>query len=155
MNSTIGTPSYSRWKVSPSTSTKRSKYWGYTPKLELLSSRSFALLLHHVSCSTLTDPSRFWLPHFLEHTYIALRFIPQRDFERRAPLRITPKPDIINRVFMVFKGVSSETVSEWSASRLRGEKDVSWWTDEVGVELEKALDPSLYRVLEWGGMEGV
>lgn len=76
--------------------------------------------------------------------------------EHRAPLHITPKPDVVTRVFMVFKGVSSETlVGGWSASQLRGEKDVSWWVGEVGVDREKALDTGLYRVLEWGGMEGV
>jgi hypothetical protein len=30
---------------------------------------------------------------------------------------------------------------------------VDWWKDVVGVDLDQALDVSLYRVLEWGGME--
>ena len=64
---------------------------------------------------------------------------------------IIPKPHVVTRVFMLFKGVVE--VAEWSNAAARASKDVSWWQTLVGVDLDRALDPRLYRVLEWGGME--
>ncbi|KAJ7077096.1 hypothetical protein C8R44DRAFT_896391 [Mycena epipterygia] len=39
------------------------------------------------------------------HTHVALRFVPQAASEHAARLEITPAPDVITRVFMIFKGV--------------------------------------------------
>jgi hypothetical protein len=36
---------------------------------------------------------------------------------------------------------------------MQAEKDVVWWADVVGVDLARAGDAALFRVLEWGGME--
>lgn len=30
---------------------------------------------------------------------------------------------------------------------------VEWWKDVVGADIERASDVSLFRVLEWDGME--
>jgi len=67
---------------------------------------------------------------------------------------INPKPDVVTRVFMLFKGLTEDRVKlEWPNAAACAEKDVGWWKDVVGVDLEHALDPTLLRVLEWGGME--
>jgi len=96
----------------------------------------------------------FWLPFFLKHKYISLRFVPQAAFERVAPLDISPKPDVVTRVFMLFKAVSEDVLeSKWPCAIARAGDDVGWWTDVVGVNLDQALDSRLFRVLEWGGME--
>ncbi|KAG1888813.1 hypothetical protein F4604DRAFT_1950600 [Suillus subluteus] len=78
----------------------------------------------------------YWLPSILKHEYIALRFVPQAAYESAASLHISPQPDVVTRIFMLFK-----------------EKDVAWWVDVVGVDPARAGDATLFRVLEWGGME--
>jgi hypothetical protein len=96
----------------------------------------------------------YWLPHFLEHKHIALRFIPQESFEHSAPLTITPTPDVITRVFMLFKGVSCEDLGRWTNAIARAQESVDLWRDVVGIaDLNRLGDKSLFRVLEWGGME--
>ncbi|KAG2081102.1 hypothetical protein BD769DRAFT_1621490 [Suillus cothurnatus] len=95
----------------------------------------------------------YWLPSILKHEYIALRFVPQPAYERAASLSISPQPDVVTRVFMLFRGVRKEHLADWSNAQVQAEKDVAWWADVVGVDLARAGDVALFRVLEWGGME--
>jgi hypothetical protein len=100
----------------------------------------------------------------LKHEHIALRFLPQSAYERAARLDAVPSPDVVTRVFMLFKGVTEDELPLWEKAQIRAQiagaagpgrrrRAVSWWTDVVGVDVERALDVGLYRVLEWGGME--
>ncbi|KAG1742153.1 hypothetical protein EDB19DRAFT_1907619 [Suillus lakei] len=95
----------------------------------------------------------YWLPYILKHEYIALRFVPQSAYERAASLNISPQPDVVTRVFMLFRGISEEHLENWSNAQMQAEKDVTWWVDVVGVDPARAGDVALFRVLEWGGME--
>lgn len=95
--------------------------------------------------------NRFWLPSFLKHSHIALRFIPQADYSRIAPLDISPEPDVVTRIFMLFKGVSDPEV--WPHARRRALEDVSFWANVVGVDVAAALNKDLSRVLEWGAID--
>lgn len=95
----------------------------------------------------------YWLPSILKHEYIALRFFPQLAYERAAPLSLSPQPDIVTRVFMLFRGIRKEHLADWPNARMQAGKDVAWWADVVGVDLARASDTALFRVLEWGGME--
>ncbi|KAF8676591.1 Ubiquitin-like protein [Rhizoctonia solani] len=95
----------------------------------------------------------YWLPSLSRHTYVALRFLPQEEYEKAAPLNITPAPEVITRVFMLFRGVEESQVEFWSDAAGMACQDVTVWRDVVGVDIEKTLNRSLYRVLEWGGME--
>ncbi|KAH7904599.1 hypothetical protein BJ138DRAFT_1166267 [Hygrophoropsis aurantiaca] len=95
----------------------------------------------------------YWLPDIIKHTHVALRFIPQAAYERAAPLRISPQPNIVTRIFMLFKGVPEKDLSEWPGAAKKAEENVGWWSDVVGVNLALALDSSAFRALEWGGME--
>ncbi|KAG1844194.1 hypothetical protein DFJ58DRAFT_706605 [Suillus subalutaceus] len=95
----------------------------------------------------------YWLPDILKHEYIALRFVPQSAYERAASLNISPQPDVVTRVFMLFRGIPKEHLVNWSNAQMQAEKDVAWWVDVVGVDLARAGDMALFRVLEWGGME--
>ncbi|KAG8933242.1 hypothetical protein FRC01_010231 [Tulasnella sp. 417] len=97
----------------------------------------------------------YWLPCFMKHTYVALRFIPQIGFEEVAPLEVEPKPDVVARIFMLFQPVMASQLDEWSQASDRAVKDPSFWRDVVGIDIEKQKDPSLFRVVEWGGMEAV
>ncbi|KIK33074.1 hypothetical protein CY34DRAFT_18617 [Suillus luteus UH-Slu-Lm8-n1] len=95
----------------------------------------------------------YWLPSFLKHEYIALRFIPQAAYERAASLSISPKPDVVTRVSMLFKGIPKEHLANWTNAQMQAERDVGWWVDVVGVDPVRAGDVTLFRVLEWGGTE--
>ena len=88
----------------------------------------------------------------MKHTHVALRFVPQAEYEQAARLIITPTPDIVIRVFMVFCGVEDD-IREWTSAVERAEEDVMFWRDVVGIDVKAAQDVSLFRVLEWGGME--
>lgn len=91
----------------------------------------------------------------MKHTYIALRFIPQMAFEEAAPLEVTPKPDVVTRVFMLFQPVPAAHIDEWAQASDRAVKDPAFWRDVVGIDEAKMKDPSLFKVVEWGGMEAV
>lgn len=95
----------------------------------------------------------YWLPSILKHSHIALRFLPQRDYEQAAKLSVKPAPDVVTRVFMLFRGVKDAELDDWSDAAARAGDSVDFWRDVVGVDLDAALDNSLFRVLEWGGME--
>ncbi|KAG8911027.1 hypothetical protein FRC01_005972 [Tulasnella sp. 417] len=95
----------------------------------------------------------YWLPSFLKHEFLALRFIPQVDYEASAPLDFDPKPDVVTRVFMLFEGVPTDRLAEWEEARQRSSADVNMWKGIVGVEDTRQRDQNLFRVLEWGGME--
>jgi hypothetical protein len=68
---------------------------------------------------------------------------------------VSPTPDVVTRVFMLFRGVASADVQLWkSASALTSVvDDAASWTQVVGVDAARAHDVRLFRVLEWGGME--
>jgi hypothetical protein len=98
---------------------------------------------------------RYWLPSLLKHEYIALRFITQESYEKAAQMLISPAPDVVTRVFMLFRGVPADDVGLWEAAagRATAEDGATFWTKVVGVDAVRASDRTLFRVLEWGGME--
>ncbi|KAG9079764.1 hypothetical protein FS749_008251 [Ceratobasidium sp. UAMH 11750] len=100
-------------------------------------------------CSFIT----YWLPHLQRHKHVALRFLTQAEYETAAPLSITPAPDVTTRVFMLFRGVEESELGAWVEAIAESAKDPSAWRDVVGVDIEKAGNEGLFRVLEWGGME--
>ena len=90
----------------------------------------------------------------LKHKYIALRFVPQSAYERAAPLKILPAPDIVTRVFMLFNGLDEgPLLSDWPQARGRAHRSADFWKGVVGINCERSMNESLFRVLEWGGME--
>ncbi|GAA5970231.1 hypothetical protein JCM11641_001628 [Rhodosporidiobolus odoratus] len=110
-----------------------------------------ALSLH---TSARSDCITHWLPSFSRiqqsGKHIAFRFLPREEYEQAAKLAISPAPDVVTRVFMLFKGVQ-----DGEGWRNAAEVD---WMKGVGVEVEKVEDEKvedekLFRVLEWGGME--
>ncbi|KAI9453251.1 hypothetical protein BJY52DRAFT_1289875 [Lactarius psammicola] len=97
----------------------------------------------------------YWLPDMLKHEYVALRFVAQDAYERAAPMHITPAPDVVTRVFMLFRGVPAGDLGLWetASARAAGSDGARLWADVVGVDAARAADSGLFRVLEWGGME--
>ncbi|CAE6458904.1 unnamed protein product [Rhizoctonia solani] len=108
-----------------------------------------ALLAMELHTEARTSFITYWLPNLSKHTHIALRFLPQDQYEESAPLCITPAPDITTRVFMLFMGVEESNLGAWEAAKVPVEE----WSRIVGVDKVKAKDANLFRVLEWGGME--
>jgi len=98
---------------------------------------------------------RYWLPSLLKHEYIALRFVAQASYEKAAQMSISPAPDVVTRVFMLFRGVRPDDVDLWApaAARATAEDGATFWTEVVGIDAARASDRALFRVLEWGGME--
>ncbi|KAF6748197.1 ubiquitin-domain-containing protein [Ephemerocybe angulata] len=94
----------------------------------------------------------YWLPSLLKHKHIALRFLPQSTYEHAAPLEVDPAPDVVARIFMLFKGVQEKELGAWAGACEQAE-DSSRWVDVVGVDIRKLQDKALFRVIEWGGME--
>jgi hypothetical protein len=56
-------------------------------------------------------------------------------------------------VFMIFKGVGIGDKDNWADAAKLAEVNVDMWKDVVGIDEKKVHDRSLFRVLEWGGME--
>ena len=97
---------------------------------------------------------RYWLPSFLRHEYVALRFVPQESYEQAAPMSISSPPDVIVRIFMIFRGVTADELHAWTEAQDRVQENVGRWRAVVGLPDDDRLqDKSLFRVLEWGGME--
>lgn len=49
----------------------------------------------------------FWLPRMQDQPYYFISFMPQADFDRYAPLNVSPKPDTVIRVFMDYEGLNA------------------------------------------------
>jgi hypothetical protein len=56
---------------------------------------------------------------------------------------------------MLFRGVTESDFAAWPNALARATEDVETWERVIGVDVEKAVDERLFRVLEWGGMEVV
>ncbi|KAJ7138842.1 hypothetical protein C8R46DRAFT_1200928 [Mycena filopes] len=93
----------------------------------------------------------YWLPSFLKHKHVVLRFVPQAAYKASAALDISPAPDVVTRVFMLFKGITDDVLDGWSEAD--AVNDGERWRQVVGVDVERTADATLFRVLEWGGME--
>jgi len=97
----------------------------------------------------------YWLPELLKHEYVAVRFLPQASYEKAAEMRVSPAPDVVTRIFMLFRGVAEDDLGLWSeaAARATAEDGATFWAQVVGVDAVRTSDDGLFRVLEWGGME--
>jgi len=72
-------------------------------------------------------------------------------------MRISPTPDVVTRVFMLFRGVALGDLGLWEQAAARAavaaEDGATFWAQVVGVDAGRASDRGLFHVLEWGGME--
>lgn len=98
--------------------------------------------------------NRFWLPLFVKYEYVALRFLEQSSYESAARLDITPKPDIVTRIFMLFRGVGTQDLALWAEAEERVKTmSIDTWRSIVGINADGMHYDGIFRVLEWGGME--
>ncbi|KAK0184726.1 hypothetical protein F5146DRAFT_1073457 [Armillaria mellea] len=122
-----------------------------TSKTALYLDKALTTLGLHVEART--SFITYWLPSILKHDYVALRFLPQASYAHAAPLDVEPKPDVVTRVFMLFKRVCEDELDEWEGAASRASENVDTWKDVVGVDVDGMKNEALFRVLEWGGME--
>ncbi|KAJ3514856.1 hypothetical protein NMY22_g14608 [Coprinellus aureogranulatus] len=81
----------------------------------------------------------YWLPAFLKHQHIALRFLPQVAYEKAAPLEVTPAPDVTVRIFMLFKGLKQEDLGgHWAAAMAAAKGDTIQWKNIVGLAFQRS-----------------
>lgn len=73
----------------------------------------------------------FWLPRLPKTPYVFITFVPQKYFDRDAPLTISPKPDTVTRVFMEYRGMETKE-------------------NVVPLALPKIVRKG-FTVVEWGG----
>ncbi len=124
------------------------------PFIELLPYIDGVLKSLSLHTSARNDFITYWLPTLSKKPYVALRFLPQAVYERAAELEVTPTPDVVTRVFMLFRGVSGEEAesASWQPARDRSTSVAVDWPSVVGVQVD-AWDNNRFRVLEWGAME--
>lgn len=69
----------------------------------------------------------------MKHKDIALRFLPQKAYEAAAPPEIKPTPDVITRLFMLFRGLTNEEAShdQWRCAATN-KRAAEHWKDVVG-----------------------
>lgn len=126
------------------------------PFPELVPYLEYVLFKLSLPLSARADFLAYWLTALLQihgrGEQIALRFVEQELYGASARLDVEPVPDVVTRVFMLFRGVDESELPDWEEARERvGSVD---WAEVVGVS-EEAMDESKFRVLEWGGMEAL
>lgn len=77
------------------------------------------------------DFKEFWVPKFTEKPYYFITFLPKSDFDKLAPLNVSPKPQTVIRVFMDYQGLDAP----------------------INVVEPKIVTPKRvgFTVVEWGG----
>lgn len=105
-----------------------------------------------LSDTAATDFMQYWIPNFTaireNGQKIAIRFIPQPELEAEARLVVTPKPDAVTRIFMLFKGINREDWHKWQGVT---EKKFNW-RNVIGID-NAVPSPDRFEVIEWGGMQ--
>ena len=76
------------------------------------------------------DFLEFWIPKILEEKlpYIEFSFVPKEMMDQVAPLKISPKPDTVIRVFMVYRPTSEpgSSVPRYTARERKGFTVIEW-----------------------------
>jgi hypothetical protein len=72
-----------------------------------------------------------------------------------APLDITPPPESVTRILLLYKGLQQADLDEqtWLHAQRRARGDVGFWREIVGIQEEFEADLDKSRVVEWAAME--
>jgi hypothetical protein len=82
-----------------------------------------------------TDFITFWAPQMIQHEYVLVQFLTGALYDEKiSTMQITPTPDALLRVFMLWQPVASSTIS----------------LKVIPQKFEK-FDRSGFTVVEWGG----
>lgn len=78
-----------------------------------------------------TDFVTYWLPALENNKFSLVQFLSASEYDRYATMVVSPKPDCMNRLFMIFQGVHSPV--------------------KTGSPTLAQLDRKGFTVVEWGG----
>ncbi|VDC02033.1 unnamed protein product [Peniophora sp. CBMAI 1063] len=84
--------------------------------------------------------------------YVAIRFLDQATYEQLVPLSVSPPPDVVTRIVLLFQNLSQADVAAWPQAQARAQTGPNYWKEVIGFD-ERATDASLYRALEWRAIE--
>jgi len=79
----------------------------------------------------IADFMEFWVPRMQARPYYFVTFVPQSDFDQMAPMKVSPRPDTVIRVFMDYRGLDHPITVEPQTLTARERKG--------------------FTVVEWGG----
>jgi hypothetical protein len=86
----------------------------------------------------------------LNYEFVALRFLSQASYEQAAQMRVSPAPDVITRVFLLFRGVAADYLGLWeqAATRATAEDGAAFWPQSLVLTCSvRPIDYSAY----WSG----
>ncbi|KAL7545866.1 hypothetical protein ACHAWF_009222, partial [Thalassiosira exigua] len=96
-----------------------------------------ALLAQGLTVDEATEMATHWLPAMTKKKYVLIEFLQQDRLDKRAKLEITPSPDRVHRVFILFHPTDNEICCDCPL-----------------VKSPPLLVPRTgFCVVEWGGME--
>ncbi len=75
----------------------------------------------------------YWAPQMIDNTYNLIHFATKSEYDDRAVLDITPKPDSLLRVFLTFKQLNNKI--------------------DIKPQEIKTFERKGFSVVEWGGTE--
>lgn len=76
----------------------------------------------------------YWLPRMQNNNFNLIHFATKEEYDNRAVLDITPKPDSLLRVFIVFEGLEDDNI-------------------KIQQQELKSFNRTGFVVVEWGGTE--
>ncbi|GAA5890577.1 hypothetical protein JCM6882_002968 [Rhodosporidiobolus microsporus] len=76
------------------------------------------------------------------------RFLTLDECDKIVPISLKPKPDVLSRVYLIFQPLDYLT-PDLAVRYYRSPKGVDW-AKEIGLDLRKMNDESLFRAFEWG-----
>lgn len=88
----------------------------------------------------INDFLEFWLPRMQSDPYYFVTFVPQAEFDKMAPLTVSPKPDSVIRVFMDFRALDKPIQVKEQKLPAQGGSALGGTPQRTG-----------FTVVEWGG----
>jgi hypothetical protein len=93
------------------------------------------------------DMVTYWLPQLEANQWSQIQFLSENEYKSAARLEITPKPDTMLRVFMLFKGVSEEMpsrikIEDIQTTERKGFTAIEWGAMNLGSNESPDTQPS-------------
>jgi hypothetical protein len=93
------------------------------------------LAIQGLNAKEINDFMEFWLARMQSDPYYFVTFLPQAEFDKMAPLTVSPRPDSVIRVFMDFRALAKPI--QVKEQKLTTPKRMGFTVVEWGGELQK------------------
>ncbi|MDO8517898.1 MAG: type II secretion system protein [bacterium] len=103
-----------------------------------------ALRKQGLSASEASEFVAYWAPRMRDMPYVYVYFMPQADYDMLIPLHVSPKPDTVIRVYMLWKGLTQPIVvtpQTFIAPKRIGFTVVEWGGDRSQVQEVPTFSP--------------